>query len=297
MGIKMNKIIFILGIIFLMIFPSVSAIVINEIMYNPTPTSDSYNEWIEIYNDGASTLNLDNWTIDGKNFESISISTGEYLVIARKLIDGTSSNPDSFESVWGNDDGVWNSNDGYNAVDGNFGYGLNNGGDTIILKDNNGVIKDSVTYSNDFANGDGKSLQLCGSSWIEADPTPGSVNSCPASGGQQSNNETTGTSSQTSSSKNSQKETTQTNSSNADSSIESNFQTTSNGNIIKEEPEIIILNTNPDTKDIKSEETTKKLDKSDYTKYGLIGFGLLLVLLFLLKGKIGRKEYKNEFKG
>jgi len=72
-------------------------------------------------------------------------------------------------------------------------------------------------------------------------------------------------------------------------------QTSSTGNTVQEkeeEPEIIILNTNSDTKDIKSEETTKKLDKSDYIKYGLIGFGVLLALLFLFR----KKKYENEFK-
>jgi len=105
----------------------------------------------------------------------------------------------------------------------------------------------------------------------------------------------TETSSQTPPPENPQEETTQP-IPDPNLSAESNFQTTSTANIIKEEPGIIILNTNPDAKDIKSEETTKKLDKNDYTKYGLIVFGFLLALLFLLKGKISKKEYKNEFK-
>ena len=54
------------------------------------------------------------------------------------------------------------------------------------------------------------------------------------------------------------------------------------------EPEIIILN----TKDIKSENNKSKLDKNDYTLYGLIGFSVLLALLFLFR----KKKYQNEFR-
>ncbi|MDP2672242.1 MAG: lamin tail domain-containing protein [Nanoarchaeota archaeon] len=48
--------------------------------------------------------------------------------------------------------------------------------------------------------------------------------------------------------------------------------------------------------DIKSGENTEKLNKNDYAKYILIVFAFLLALLFLLKRKIFKKEYKNEFK-
>ena len=50
-----------------------------------------------------------------------------------------------------------------------------------------------------------------------------------------------------------------------------------------------------DTKDIKSENNYKKLDKNDYAKYGIIGFCILLLSLFLFKIKLHKKEYKNEF--
>ena len=50
-----------------------------------------------------------------------------------------------------------------------------------------------------------------------------------------------------------------------------------------------------DTEDIKSGENTEKLNKNDYAKYILIVFAFLIGLLFLLKRKIFKKEYKNEF--
>lgn len=59
-------------------------------------------------------------------------------------------------------------------------------------------------------------------------------------------------------------------------------------NLIQEELETIIL----DSKNIKSEESKIKIDKDNYAKYGLILFGVLIILLSLLKNK----KYKNEFK-
>ncbi|MEM7819808.1 MAG: lamin tail domain-containing protein, partial [Candidatus Aenigmatarchaeota archaeon] len=40
----------------------VSAIRINEIMYNPIE-DDNYNEWIELYNPTNLSISLENWTI------------------------------------------------------------------------------------------------------------------------------------------------------------------------------------------------------------------------------------------
>jgi len=56
----------------------------------------------------------------------------------------------------------------------------------------------------------------------------------------------------------------------------------------EEEPSTIVLN----AQNIKTQETTKKLRKNDYAKYGLIGFFILIAILFLIK----KKKYKNEFK-
>ena len=54
-------------------------------------------------------------------------------------------------------------------------------------------------------------------------------------------------------------------------------------------PEIITLNS--PTKDIKSEDDEGILDKSDYAKYGFIGFCVLLGFLFILK----KRKVRNKF--
>jgi len=46
-----------------------------------------------------------------------------------------------------------------------------------------------------------------------------------------------------------------------------------------------------DTKDIKSEDDKKILDKSSYAKYGFIGFCVLLGFLFILKKRKVRSEF------
>ena len=53
-------------------------------------------------------------------------------------------------------------------------------------------------------------------------------------------------------------------------------------------PEIIKLNT---PKDIKSEDNIESLDKTDYAKYGFIGFCILIGVLLILKNK---RKQKNE---
>src|SRR3989344_583570 len=96
-------------------------ILITEVMYDPVFASDTDLEWIEVYNNGSGDINLSSWKIDGNNFDDFSIIPGEFIVIARELIDGTDLDNDSFESIYGNNDGVWNNLDGnYRVFDGDF---------------------------------------------------------------------------------------------------------------------------------------------------------------------------------
>ena len=93
----MKKII--LSLLFLLLFPAfVSAdIYITEIMHSPS-ISDPDGEWIEIYNSGDTVVNLSNYTIDGNDFDDITIQPDEYIIVARELLDGNDEDTDSFES-------------------------------------------------------------------------------------------------------------------------------------------------------------------------------------------------------
>ena len=76
-------------------------------------------------------------------------------------------------------------------------------------------------------------------------------------------------------------------------SVSQNFLETNQSN--ENETAVITGSAATNTEDIKSEENKEKLNKNDYAKYILIAFAFLLALLFLLKRKVLKKEYKNEF--
>lgn len=301
-----SKNILLIGILFL-VLPNVSALIINEIMYNPSSSQgdDDYNEWIEIYNDGNSDVDLSGWFLCGKEIlagyfdntddqikldSGMVLSAGSYALI-------TEGKDDSGTEVYGNFNIDGNSLALHVDAKSLCGGLSNTAGKTVDLEDSINSTIDSIIYDPTIgANGDGNSLQLCGSSWAATSPTPGSSNSCstPNPQNQTQENQTQTNTSQT----NNQTEesanisTSENNTSN--NVVKTEPKLSSTGNTIKED-EVIVLNS-LDTKDINNEESAKKSDKSNYAKYILTAFVFLLALLFLLKGKIFKKEYKNEFK-
>lgn len=147
-------------------------------MYNPSTLmgDDSDLEWIELYNNGLNTIDLSNWLINDKTFDDVNISKEEYVVLARQLTDDDGDSM-SFEAYYGNNDSIWDSNDGdYKAVDGDFSF--KNSGDAIILKNNNGTLFDTISYTDTCKSG--YSLEyLDGSFYCSFYPggTPGKPNS------------------------------------------------------------------------------------------------------------------------
>ena len=148
-------------------------VIINEIMYN-LKGSDNGREWIELYNNGTSDVDLINWrftesdTSHGlKSVQGGSIVyPGEYAIIA--------SNAEKFLA----------DNPKYSGILFSSSFSLSNKGETVSIK--NGSLEiDSVNYIPDWgANGDGNSLQrisLMGNSnqsdnWKPSPPTPGQQN-------------------------------------------------------------------------------------------------------------------------
>ncbi|CAG5081381.1 lamin tail domain-containing protein [Parvicella tangerina] len=162
-------------------------LVISEIMYNPPESGTDSLEFIEIYNAGATSVDLTDFYFDQGvvfTFPSVTLAASDYIVVC-------------IDSL---------------AIDNNFGVAayewtagaLSNGGEDIVLKDNFGVTIDSVDYKNTStwstaANGGGPSLVLCdvfsdnndGANWSasatgtgiiingnELMGSPGSVNAC-----------------------------------------------------------------------------------------------------------------------
>lgn len=161
-------------------------VIITEIMYAPNTSlqgDDSDLEWIELFNNGTASVDLSSWQLEENDFDDVNISPGEFIVVARELIDGPDPDLNSFEAYYGNNDSVWNSLDGnYQAVDGNFGSGLLNSGEIINLSDGT-ITKFTVDYTQ-FANlglakNNGKTLSFFKGNFIESafvNGTPGASN-------------------------------------------------------------------------------------------------------------------------
>ena len=151
----MKKLFFVLLCLFLL--RSVYAdIVFTEVMYNPTQASDTDLEWIEIYNNGSESVNLSSWQIDDNSFDDFVIKPKEFVVISRELIDGTDTDNDSFESIYGNNDGVWTELDGsYKAYDGDFSLT-----DVDKINLSNLLYSEILEYNTNFGgSGNGKTIE------------------------------------------------------------------------------------------------------------------------------------------
>jgi len=155
-------------------------IVINEIMYHPI-SQDTDDEFIEIYNRGASTVDLSDWRfIDGVGYTfpaGATIGAGEYLVIAKNALQLIAHNP-----------GVL---DASNTL-GDYSGSLSDRGERVVLArpddpllpDQDFIVIDEVSYTDGeswgtWADGGGSSLELSdphsdnmrASNWSDSDET------------------------------------------------------------------------------------------------------------------------------
>ena len=126
-------------------------VIINEFMYNPSEDlGGTYNEWIELYNYGNESINISGWRIADPSDHVIDtnnslIPAKGYFVIAKNIT--------KFLQYYNIDCSISKA-----------GFYLNNGGETILLKDSNGSVIDNVTYTNDYANGNGMTIERISSS-------------------------------------------------------------------------------------------------------------------------------------
>ncbi len=142
---------------------------INEIMANPS-CSESYCEYIELYNNGTSTVNMTNWKINDSNAEdSFESFNGEDVLIPGNsfvlIVDSDSRVYSNFNV--GNVTWVYVTD---TAIGGN---GLSNSGEDINLKDENGNVIDYFSYSSSV---DSKSYSIINGVWVETEPSPGKDN-------------------------------------------------------------------------------------------------------------------------
>jgi lamin tail-like protein/CotH protein/Big-like domain-containing protein len=108
-------------------------IVINEIMFNPSPVSTT-TEYIELFNRGAGAVNLTGWRFSrgvSFTFPAVTLGAGNYLVVAADVAAFNAKYP-----------GVANVIGGWQNL-------LSNSGEEIELEDANGNNVDSVEYSDE----------------------------------------------------------------------------------------------------------------------------------------------------
>jgi len=130
--------------------------------------SDEAREWIEIFNNSSTTIDLADWKFyeaetNHKLKGDVILSGGEYAVIVDNKETFLTDNPSCSGLI----------------IESTFS--LSNKGEYLAIKDADLNIINEITYSSDWgANGNGKSLAKIDSQWVEAEPTPGDPNSAEA---------------------------------------------------------------------------------------------------------------------
>lgn len=165
----------------------VFAVTISEIYYDPVGT-DAGQEWIELYNDTSNDIDISGWKLFENNVNhAIAPYTGELVVPAggyAVIADQPSQVVASFSGI----ERLYDS-----------AFSLNNTGETLLLKDADGLTVSEVSYiADEGANGTGGSLNKIGTAWIARIASPGKAPSSnaptssgdaetPSSGGSGSN--------------------------------------------------------------------------------------------------------------
>ncbi len=142
-------------------------LIISEIMYNPPEDGTDSLEYIEIYNNENTTVNLSGIEFGQGitySFPNIEIASQTYFVVAKDSV--------AFQNTFGTFAFQWESGT------------LSNNGETLELIDGNGTSIDLVEYQNTIpTNGLGASLVLCDlqsdnnlfTNWMEAMTTTGII--------------------------------------------------------------------------------------------------------------------------
>lgn len=128
------------------------ALVITEIMYNPPESGTDSLEFIEIYNNDVTTVNLEGYTLKYGTSSTYTfpagmfLNSGAYVLVAPKATAASNFYGTTF-------------------IQGSTG-GISNGGTTVKILSPTNVLIDSVVYTTSApwptdANGNGYSLSLC----------------------------------------------------------------------------------------------------------------------------------------
>lgn len=126
-------------------------VIFSEVMANPARVNDADGEWFELYNTGISAVDLDGWTVTDADGTSITIDG--VTIAARDYV------------VLGNNDQT----EGNGGVSLDYMYSgltLGNQSESLTLRDENGALVDTITWS---AAPEGASLSLDPSKYSATD--------------------------------------------------------------------------------------------------------------------------------
>ncbi len=117
-------------------------VVFNEIMADPTPVVGLPDrEYLELFNRTGNIIDLNGWTLtigsSVKQFETVTIAPGAYLILA----------DEDAEALLGN----------YGPFYGFGSFTLSNAGQSLLLRDADGVLVSAVSYSDSWYNDPDKS--------------------------------------------------------------------------------------------------------------------------------------------
>ena len=168
---------FLATLIFLITLPLVAQaeVRINEIAWmGVSQTNGQYGEWFELFNDGIEPVSLVGWKLYKEGGSKLvytfsgSIASSQYYVVERV----TASMADPLVQI--------------HDEKGSFGNnGFANTGEHLVLKDNQGVVVQSLNFQDGWPAGEAVSrytMQHASGSWISAAGTPGASNSTVAAG-------------------------------------------------------------------------------------------------------------------
>lgn len=149
--------------LFILPMSAEGAVRINEVAWMGDERSHT-NEWIELYNDGTSAVNVQGWTLvaaDGSPAIELSgsVAAGSFYILERTDDD---SSPHASADVI-------------------YSGSLSNAGELLILADSSGREMDHLPSGEEWENigGDNDTkhtAQLTSSGWITAERTPGNTN-------------------------------------------------------------------------------------------------------------------------
>ena len=173
MGVTLKKL-FILLLLLMILSQTALSLRINEVMYNPKQCSDSYCEWIELYNNN-SIFNISGYEIKD-NSGTDQIKCCQFLTECNYII------PDNaYILITDQDSMLYTSlNTTDNAIrlcvdDNSIGNGLGDDDEVSIIFGN--TVLDYIDYNDSLGgDNDGNSLQLINETWYAAAPTPGYAN-------------------------------------------------------------------------------------------------------------------------